>query len=100
MSRLRRTLLRLALLAASVAGGVVAVCWAIVAILADAQSGRGYRVTIALDQTANAAFGGSEDETISSRAGRAQQRGERWACVLCRVLGWLQKDHCKRSIGL
>lgn len=81
-------------------GGIIAIGWAFVAILADAQSGRGYRVTIALDQAANAAFGGSPVETISSRAGRAQQRGERWACVLCRFLGLFQRDHCERSIGL
>ena len=28
------------------------------------------------------AAGGHEDETISSRAGKAARKGKRWACVL------------------
>ncbi len=60
---------------------------------------RFWRVVIAHDQAANAAFGGSEDETISSRAGRAQRRGDRWACILCKLLDRLDSGHCEKSIG-
>ena len=55
-------------------------------------------VLIALDQFGNALVGGSPDETISSRAGKAQQKGKRWGCVLCRFLNWFERDHCAKSI--
>ena len=51
-----------------------------------------------LDEGANVVRGGDPHETISSVAGKAQLKGERWACVLCRVLDWIQKDHCKNSM--
>lgn len=60
---------------------------------------RFWRVMLAHDQAANAAFGGSENETISSRAGRAARRGDRWGCVLCRLLDKIDPDHCEKSIG-
>lgn len=53
----------------------------------------------ALDRLANAVTGGAGDETISSRAGKAQEKGKRWACVLCRMLDLFQRDHCKLSIN-
>jgi hypothetical protein len=60
---------------------------------------RFWRVMLAHDQAANAAFGGSEDETISSRAGRAARRGDRWGCVLCKLLDRVDPGHCEKSIG-
>lgn len=62
-------------------------------------SNRWWRVAIAKDQSFNAATGGSEDETLSSRAARAEARGDRWGCVLCKFLGYIDKDHCKKSLG-
>lgn len=53
---------------------------------------------IAIDQGANTLLGGDPDETISSRAGKGQAQGKRWACVLCRFLDWFQRDHCAKSI--
>ncbi|WP_059412652.1 hypothetical protein [Cupriavidus basilensis] len=53
---------------------------------------------IALDQGANTLLGGDPDETISSRAGKGQAEGKRWACVLCRFLDWFERDHCTKSI--
>ena len=58
------------------------------------------RIAVAVDQLFNALFGGDEDETISSRAEKARRKGKRWGCVLCWVLDWLDKDHCKNSIEL
>ncbi|MEJ7745351.1 MAG: hypothetical protein WKF61_01060 [Luteimonas sp.] len=56
-------------------------------------------LAISYDQLANAAFNGSEDETISSRAHRANTKGRRWGCVLCRFLDVFDKDHCAKSMG-
>lgn len=58
----------------------------------------GHRVAVAFDQLANAAAGGAEDETISSRAAKAARKGRPWGCVLCKLLNYFDTDHCERSI--
>lgn len=40
---------------------------------------RAENVLVGLDETANAAFGGSPRETISGTVGRAAEEGEAWA---------------------
>lgn len=55
-------------------------------------------VLIGVDQLANAIIRGAPDETISSRAAKAEIRGKRWGCVLCKFLDKLDKDHCKKSL--
>lgn len=57
------------------------------------------RVLIALDQLGNVlVLNGHEDETISSNAAKASLRGERWGCVLCKVLDWIDPGHCQDAI--
>lgn len=75
---------------------VVASVWMLAAALAG--SDRAWRLAVAHDQLANAAFGGDEDETISSRAGKGARRGERKWCLLCRLLDKLDPGHCEKSI--
>lgn len=58
-----------------------------------------WNLLILLDETGNTLTGGDPGETISSRAGKAQAEGKRWACVLCRFLDLFQKDHCILSIN-
>jgi hypothetical protein len=64
-------------------------------------------VIIAMDQLGNALWGGSPDETISSRLGRIERHyGGRqnipWYRGGARVLNWaldkIQKDHCVRAV--
>ncbi|MDN4056346.1 hypothetical protein QPK32_25085 [Massilia sp. YIM B02763] len=76
---------------------VLATTWMLFAILAG--SDRAWTIAIGYDQLANATTGGNPDETISSRANRAWKENEVWGCVLCRLLGWLDKDHCSKSAG-
>ena len=76
----------------------VASIWMLLAALAG--SNRAWKLAIGHDQLANAAFGGSEDETISSRAGKAAKDGKRWACVLCRLLDKFDPGHCNKGIEL
>lgn len=52
-----------------------------------------------LDEGLNVLTFGDANETLSSRAGKAQRVGVRWACVLCRVLDWISKGHCERAIN-
>lgn len=42
-------------------------------------------------------FAGSPYETISSRVGKRRDKGERWACVLCKLLDRINKQHCATS---
>ena len=61
-------------------------------------SDRAWRLAVSYDQLANTAFGGDEDETISSRAAKARMKGKRWGCALCRFLDWLDTNHCANSL--
>lgn len=47
---------------------IVSLAWQLVAIFGSPR--RALRIAVGFDQTANAAFGGDEDETISSRCWR------------------------------
>lgn len=76
----------------SIVGGL----WMLAAVLGN--STRAWRLAVSYDQLANTAFGGSEDETISSRAGKQARKGKRWACVLCKLLDRFDRDHCERNI--
>lgn len=53
-------------------------------------------VLIGIDQLANTVFGGSPDETISSRLWR--YRSNPVAAFWVKFLDLLQKDHCKNSL--
>ena len=75
---------------------VVAAVWMLIAALVG--SPRAWRLAVAYDQLANTAFGGDEDETISSRAYKAATRGRRWGCILCRLLDKIQPNHCRQSV--
>ncbi|WP_199489740.1 hypothetical protein [Microvirgula sp. AG722] len=75
---------------------LIAGLWMLLAVAFGSR--RAWTLAVAHDQLANAAFGGSEDETISSRAGRGARRGiYRW-CLLCRLLDRIDPGHCERSI--
>lgn len=61
---------------------------------------RAWKIAIGYDQLVNVAANGSEDETVSSRAARARDEGRRWGCVLCKVLDWIDPNHCDKSRGI
>lgn len=50
------------------------------------------------DLLGNIAFNGEPGEYISSRAGKQARQGRRWACVLCRLLDFIDPNHCEKSI--
>lgn len=60
------------------AAAIVSLAWQLVAIFGSPR--RALRIAIGFDQTANAAFGGDEDETISSRAWRLRD-DVRWSAA-------------------
>lgn len=79
-----------------VLAAIIGFVWMVVAILYGAR-GRSWRLVLSYDQVANAAFGGSEDETISSRAGKKRDQNVKWGCILCKLLDFLEKDHCTKA---
>ena len=95
---MRRRALLIALWALCQVAHIVASIWMLAAAIRSPNGRRVWTLAVAYDQLANAAFGGHEDETISSRAGRAKRQGKRWACVLCRLLDAIDPNHCERSI--
>ena len=58
------------------------------------------RILISIDQFFNTLTGGDEDETISSRMGKAvEDKKNCWLCqTLCSVLHWIDPNHCQKSI--
>jgi hypothetical protein len=40
----------------------------------------------------------SRVQTLSRRAGLARNKGQRWGCVLCRVLDWVAPKHCDKAV--
>ena len=79
----------------ALAGNLIALGAAIIG------SNRAWPVAVANDQALNAALvgvAGSEDETVSSRAGKAASKGKRWGCILCRLLDKIDPGHCARNI--
>lgn len=59
---------------------------------------RAWRIAVGVDQLANVALKGSEDETISSRAAKGARRGVRHWCLLCRLLDKVDPGHCEKEI--
>lgn len=92
----KRIALGLGLLLVCALVAVLGLLWMFCAVLAN--SARGHRLAVSFDQLANTAFGGDEDETISSRAGKAAREGKWWACRLCRLLDRFDPNHCENNI--
>lgn len=93
---MRRRMIMLGLWLASLLAVSLALGMSLLQLIAG--SPRAVRVFVGADQTLNAAIGGSEDESISSRAGRGARLGiYRW-CLLCRLLDRIDPGHCEKSI--
>ena len=86
------------LLVFALAWWIIKYVWCIIVNPSEA-----FRLALSVDQTANAAFNGNEDESISSRAGRHSQQDddrECWAVWLCWLLDKVDNNHCNKSIGV
>lgn len=73
---------------------VIASLWMRAAALTGSR--RAWTLAVAHDQ--QTAFGRHEDETLSSRAGKAARAGQRWACVPCRWLDRLDPEHRAKAL--
>lgn len=77
------------------AAAIVSLAWQFVAIFTAKR--RAVRIAVGFDQTANAAFGGDEDETISSRAWRLRDDTHYAALVQVINLAFWDRNHCRDS---
>ena len=59
-----------------------------------------WNLLVSVDQFVNTVFAGNPDESISSRAAKAERAGKKWGCVLCKLLDKIDKDHCNKNIEL
>ena len=59
-----------------------------------------WNLLVSVDQLVNTIFAGNPDESISSRAAKAERAGKKWGCVLCKLLDKIDKDHCNKNIEL
>jgi len=79
-------------------GVAISVLWLIPAILFSPYGTHAWKIIVAYDMLANASMGGDDGETVSSRAYKASLQGNRYGCWLCKLLDWLQPDHCENSV--
>ena len=56
------------------------------------------KLLVAVDQLVNTIFGGSPDETLSSRWGKGARRGCKVCSFLCNILDVFEENHCEKSI--
>lgn len=99
MIRLRKTAIRILLLLVAFCAAPIALAWGILAAIADPDGRRAVSITLAFDTLANAAIGGDRMQTISAATGIEAAKGKRWARVLCRLLGWMDRNHCANAVA-
>lgn len=92
---LNRLLLIVVVWPLCIAGALIGIAW--LPLAAFVGSARAWELAIAFDQVANAATGGVAFQTISRRAA-AWRHERRWACILCRLLDFVDKNHCDKEI--
>jgi hypothetical protein len=62
---------------------------------------RAHNMAVAYDQMGNAMFGGRPDQTMSSRVGDADVRGQKWAIIAAPILDFFfGKGHALSNVDL
>ena len=60
---------------------------------------RAWFLLVSYDWMANAAANDYERQPISARAAKARNDGRRWGCWLCKLLDYIDDDHCNKNLG-
>jgi hypothetical protein len=94
---MKQRLLLITLSIIGFAGVALSVLWLIPSILFSPSGTRAWKIIVAYDMLANSATGGDNGETVSARAYKASLSGNRYGCYLCKLLDWLQPNHCENS---
>lgn len=95
---IKRRLLLLILAVLGVVAMLISLVWLLIAIVFSPAGARAWKIVVAYDTLLNASTGGDIGETVSARAYKASLSGNKYGCWLCKLLDYLQKDHCKNSV--
>lgn len=60
---------------------------------------KAWQIFLRYDWLVNTAANDHEDQSISTRAAKAQRDNKRWGNWLCRFLDRIDPDHCAKNIG-
>ena len=60
---------------------------------------RAWFLLVSYDWMVNAAANDYERQPISARAAKARNDGRRWGCWLCKLLDYIDDDHCNKNLG-
>ena len=55
-------------------------------------------ILISIIQLVNTLLGGDPDETLSSRLGKLERRGNKLAIFICKILDFFDDCHCQNAI--
>jgi len=94
----KKRLLLIVLATVGFSANVLAVAWLVPSILFAPNGSRAWKIIVAYDMLANASTGGDDGETVSARAYKASLNGNKYGCLLCKLLDRLQPNHCENSI--
>lgn len=79
----------------------LALCWIIPAQLFQALAGskRAWRVWLEIDDALSVSTGGTQDISMSARAGLARRQNKLWGKIFAGILDFLDPpDHCDRAM--
>ena len=95
---MKKTILLLLLAFIGQLANLIAFPWLVISALISPSGSRAWKILIAYDMLANASTGGDDGETVSARAYEASLQGNKYGCLLCKLLDWLQPNHCEDSV--
>lgn len=95
----KKRLLLITLALVGFGANILAVIWLVPSIIFSPNGTRAWKIIIAYDMLANAATGGDDGETVSARAYKASLNGNKYGCLLCKLLDRLQPNHCENSLN-
>lgn len=92
---MKKRLLLLVLGLIGIAANLIAIPWLTMAILFSPNGARAEAIIVSYDMLGNATLSGRKGQTISANAYTTDKR---WGCWLCKLLNWLQPNHCENSV--
>lgn len=92
---MKRLLIGLGIWLLCVLAAVVSLVWMLCSLVLNGK--RFMRIAVGFDCTSSADFGGDGYTTISKRAYQAALKKRRWGCVLCKMLDYIDPNHCENA---
>jgi hypothetical protein len=58
-----------------------------------------WNILITLDRLVNVILLGEPEDTVSHRTAKAKSIEKKWGCIFCKVLDFIDRDHCHKVIA-